>query len=337
VKKVLLALIALIFCSLNLFGATFDSLNKLSDAVFKEDLSWRDISDLTLYLSDVSLDTETFDDGIYFKGTLNIKVAEKEFKYEIAFVFDQKETLEVAYERELHTIVRYANHLWFDQKEPFAIAYVEPNGFWLRGANNQLLAKGSLISLVDYKNNEFALANVTAYFAESALYELAPIWAKRSLIRGMEVSKVRLPKTIKVTTPFSLDNFGLNVNFSFRIPNTLSSFTLEAKIGSSYQVVNPYVLLAVGLQKEFALSSLTPKLINYRVEGELGLLAGLTSDNFLYGTKVNLNIIRQSGPSFFWGFSMGYSYLVELVEKQSVTFLANEKALTISPIVGWLW
>ena len=180
-----------------------------------------------------------------------------------------------------------------------------------------------MISIVDYQDRVFALANVANYFTEGALYELAPIWAKRSLIRGMEVSKVRLPKTIKVTTPFSLDNFGLNVNFSFRIPNTLSSFTLEAKIGSSYQVVNPYVLLAVGLQKEFALSSLTPKLINYRVEGELGLLAGLSSNNFLYGTKVNLNIIRQSGPSL--GFSMGYSYLVQLVDKQSFTFLANEK------------
>jgi hypothetical protein len=337
VKKVLLALIALIFCSISLFGATFDSLNKISYAVFKEDLSWRDISDLTLYLSDVSLDTETFDNAVYFKGTLNIKVAKNDFIYEIAFVFDQKEALETAYNRELQTIVRYANQLWFEQKESSSIAYVEPNGFWLRDSNNKLLVKGSLISIVDYQDRVFALANVANYFTEGALYELAPIWAKRSLIRGMEVSKVRLPKTIKVTTPFSLDNFGLNVNFSFRIPNTLSSFTLEAKIGSSYQVVNPYVLLAVGLQKEFALSSLTPKLINYRVEGELGLLAGLSSNNFLYGTKVNLNIIRQSGPSFFWGFSMGYSYLVQLVDKQSFTFLANEKALTISPIVGWLW
>ncbi len=98
-KRVLLALIALIFCSISLFGATFDSLNRISDAVFREELSWRDLSDLTLYLSDVSLDAETFDDGFYFKGTLNIKVAEKEFKYEIAFVFEQKEALEVAYER----------------------------------------------------------------------------------------------------------------------------------------------------------------------------------------------------------------------------------------------
>jgi hypothetical protein len=337
VKKVLLALIALIFCSISLFGATFDSLNKISDAIFREELSWRDISAVTLYLSDASLDAETFDDSLYFKGTLNIKVAEKEFRYEIAFVFNQKEALEVAYERELHTIVRYANYLWFDQEKPFAIAYVEPNGFWLRGTDNQLLAKGSLISLVDYKNSEFALLNVTNYFAESALYEIAPIWAKRPLMRAMEVGKVRQPKSIKITTPFSLDSFGLSVNFNFRIPNTLSSFTLEAKVGSSYQVVNPYAFLAVGLKKEFALSSLTPKLINYRVEGELGLLAGLASDNFLYGAKVNLNIIRQSGPSFFWGLSIGYSYLVELVEKQSVTFLANEKALTISPIVGWLW
>ena len=89
-KKVLLALIALIFCSISLFGATFDSLNKLSYAVFKEDLSWRDISDLTLYLSDVSLDTETFDNAVYFKGTLNIKVAKNDFIYEIAFVFNQR-------------------------------------------------------------------------------------------------------------------------------------------------------------------------------------------------------------------------------------------------------
>lgn len=336
-KKVLLALIALIFCSISLFGATIDSLNRISDAVFKEELSWRDISDLTLYLSDVFLDTETFDSATYFKGTLNIKVEKKDFAYEIAFVFDEKEALETAYERELYALVRYANHLWFDQKEPFAIAYVEPNGYWLRGGSNQLLSKGSLISIVDYQQRVFALANVTNYFAESALYEITPIWAKRSLIRGMEVDQVRLPKSIKITTPFSLDGFALNVNFSFRIPNTLSSFSLEAKVGSSYQVIKPYVLVGAGLQKEFALSSLTPKLTNYRVEGELGLLVGLSDNNFLYGAKANLNLIRQSGPSFFWGFSIGYSYLVKLINKQSFTFLANEKALTISPIVGWLW
>lgn len=326
------------FCSIFLFGATVDSLNWVNDAVFKEELYWRDISDLTLSLTDVLIDAETFIDAVYFQGTLNIKVAEKEFRYEIAFVFDQEESLEVAYKRELHKIVRYANPLWFAQKESFAIAYVEPNGFWLKGSANQLLSKGALVSFVDYQERVFALANVTNYFEENALYEIAPIWAKRSLMRGMEVGKEgRIPKTIKVASPFSLDGFGLNVNFSFRIPNTLSDFILEARVGSSYQLESPFVLFGVGLQKEFALSSLTPKLNNFRLGGELGLLVGLSSGNFLYGAKSNLNIIRQSGPSFFWGFSLGYSYVVGLVEEQSVTFLANEKALTISPIVGWLW
>lgn len=325
--------------------------------VFAEELDWRLSFDeqMNVVISDVAVDIETFPGFQLLTLQIAPKVDGETHRFTLAFLVEASQDPLGRLESELRAVVRQNIELWFPPLSPLRINHALPSGYWTL-PQTVAPAVGQRLSVVDAAGGAIGLMVVADRFTYppdddegSDVIEVLPIWASRPITEGMSLVENPVQVDLEIAPVFSLDRLGVNLFSRFPLHNSLLGLSLQADLAYNRGDRSLELLVFTGLTRAFSLGELarSPGRIgswwmNLRVGVDTNLGVGVRmedngSADVLFGAKATLKVLHQFSRTFFWGVGAGYRYIAAIEAGSVAGIQGNERGITVSPILGWMW
>lgn len=335
-------------------GITGERLDQLTQSVVKSEFSWLSGNEtVKASVDDHVLDDTTFMPSYLLEVQLTISWKAESVNRSLAFLFDDFDSWEPEYVRRLRTLLRANSGRLFLEDDQSAITDVHDSGYWM--VKDTPYDTGTRLWVRDYQGKPIAhlvVEDVFSFVGEDGLssdvMELTPLWSTRPLVAGMPLDR-RTDISFRLGVPFSLDRLGVEWEMDIPIASTL--FRFAGKIGVEHNIdTADYELLAsFGFNRHIALAEFSKKTndlgswwTNIQLISGMYLSAGMLIEptgttRFLYGGEGYFGIGHRSTAHWYWALSAGYRYRVLLTDTGAIGVQGNEKGITLSPSIGWVW
>ena len=334
-----------------------DRMAVVARSVLSEELDWLFVFDakaldsLVFVLDDTTRDDDTFSGASLYRTTFSH--GSKQFP--LAFLVRQGERFEEVWSRTLRACVRENLPEIFSVPGAPTITHALPSGYWVATGDEQL-RKGRRVPVKDVLGRTIALMTVADRFVhqeegqeDTPVVELLPVWASRPITKGMGLSLTGAGSSWSIAPTVSSGRAGARLGYEGSLPSSLFRFSAAATGAYRWDDAHVELMLLAGISRGFSFGELTrdPDRIgqwwtNLHLDGKVHVGFGIelsdsTQVRFLYGADAQIEFSHHDSSRFFWGVGIGYRY-VAVRENGSVSSIqSNERGITLSPTIGWLW
>jgi len=346
-KKLFFLLFFLLSVQSLLLGSIFVTaddyqLKEKTEEVFLRELGWKiDYANkVSVELKNLSLNRDIFIDKEYFSAILSVTADRTTNSLEFSFLIGEDQEFLKLYEKKLVDLIRENSYRWFDLESEYKIDDVLEAGFW-SVAEQESFFVGERIFLEDYRKNAIGLLTVSdkQNFENKTLYELKPLWAKQSIIKGMPLSANMDKGSSAVSLHLFVNKIGISFSYDTYFKGSLFRFVGEAEASVDFYSYAVQTLFYGGFLRTLSLGSLAKKEsigkwwtnISFTAAVKLGVgFAKEGQFNFIYGTKGTLVFSYHSCARLFYSIGLSYRYLFD-------SYVSDLESLSIVSSIGWLW
>lgn len=335
-------------------GITDVRLDQLTQSVVESEFSWLSGSDMVEATVDGHiLDDTTFMPSYLLEVQLTISWRERSVERALAFLFDDPDSWEASYEHRLRTLLRANSGVLLLEEGRSAITDVHDSGYWM--AKDAPHDKGTRLWVRDYQGKPIAhvvVEDVFSYVGDdgssSTVMEMTPLWSDRPLVAGMPLDR-RTDISFRIGVPLSLDRVGVDLDLDVPIPSTMFRFSGKIGVERMIDTADYELLVSLGFNRHISLAEFSKRTddlgswwTNIQLVAGMYLSAGMSieptgSIRFLYGGEGYLGIGHRSTAHWYWALSAGYRYRALLTDNGAIGVQGNEKGITLSPSIGWVW
>ncbi len=353
-----IVLFFLLLTSLGSLGAsgdiTFEAIEEITKQTVRSEFDWYE-DELTPFVEilDFTIDDDTFVGKTMLSVDVLLTKKENKLQRTVALLIEQEGSWKQLYTERLRTLLWDNSAALFSDEDSLSITDAGDSGYWTTRSND-LLVKGREFWVPS--SDESLLARLVVFdtftYADGddrvKVVELVPVWSKRPIIGGMPLERSHTIST-RMQFPVSLERLGFELSSDIAISKSLIKLTGKLGIDRQLSEANYELTASLGMVRRVSLGffanrrgSLGSWWTNLQLSTGMHLQGGVLLQNsgnhrFLYGGEVYIELGHQSSARFYWGMAIAYRYRAYIEHQQAISMQSNERGITLSPTIGWVW